>query len=84
MAEVKRKWDLLTKEKRTACVGQIVAYFKAEKNQEIGVIAAEGLLDFFLEMLTEDIYNKALGDAKTLLKQGLENLEVDLDLLLNK
>lgn len=84
MQNTKRKWDLLSKERRESLIKEIITYFKIEKDQEIGVLAAEDLLDFFLEALHKDIYNKAIEDAKTTIKQSLENIDIDLDLLLNK
>ncbi|MDD5464415.1 MAG: DUF2164 domain-containing protein [Candidatus Moranbacteria bacterium] len=81
---MKKKWDLLSKEKREGAIKRIIAYFKNQKDQEIGILAAEELLDFFLEELVEDIYNKAVDDSKKAIKQNFDNLEIDLDLLMNK
>jgi uncharacterized protein (DUF2164 family) len=84
MPSIKRKWDLLSKERHAILIKQVITYFKTKRDQEIGVIAAEDILDFFLEALSEEIYNKAINDSKTTIKQTFENLEIDLDLLLNK
>lgn len=84
MKDVKRKWDLLTKERRESLIKEVITYFKVERDQEIGVLAAEDILDFFLEALGKDIYNRAINDSKATVKQSFDNLEVDLDLLLNK
>lgn len=84
MPSIKRKWDLLSKDRRSDLIKEVITYFKTKRDQEIGVIAAEDILDFFLEALSEDIYNKAINDSKTTIKQTFENLEIDLDLLLNK
>jgi len=84
MKDIKRKWDLLTKERREALIKEIITYFKTEKDQEIGVLVAEDYLDFFLQALGKDIYNKAIDDSKTTIKQNFENIEIDLDLLIDK
>lgn len=84
MPNIKRKWDILSKERRESLIREIVSYFKTEKDQEIGILAAEDILDFFLEALHKDIYNKAIEEAKITVKQSLENLDIDLDLLFNK
>jgi len=84
MTDIKRKWDLLSKERRETLIKEVIDYFKTEKDQELGVIAAEDILDFFLEALGKDIYNKAIDDSKVVIKQSFESLEIDLDLLLNK
>jgi uncharacterized protein (DUF2164 family) len=83
MQPIKRKWDVLSKEQREALIKKVIAYFKTERDEELGVIAAEDILDFFLESLHKDIYNKAIEDSKTTIKQSFDNLEIDLDLLLN-
>lgn len=84
MIDIKRKWDILGKEKRESLIKEIITYFKLEQNQKIGILAAENILDFFLQAFGEDIYNKAIDDSKKTVREGFENLEVDLDLLLNK
>lgn len=64
MRNIKRKWDVLTKERRDTLTREIITYFKTERDLEIGVIAAEDILDFFLQALVADIYNKAVSDSK--------------------
>ena len=80
--DVKRKWDLLTKEKRDNSIKEIIHHFKTEKDEDIGVIAAGDFLDFFLQLIGEDIYNKGIEDSKNLLKQRFEDLDIDLELLI--
>lgn len=85
MKEVKRKWDsFLSKDKKDNCVSKIITFFKEERGEEIGIIAAEDFLNFMLQEIGEDIYNKGIDDAKTLLKSKIEDIEVELDLMLNK
>jgi len=84
MKDIKRKRDLLSKEKRKTCIDEIITFFKQKRNEELGIIAAEDILDFFLQNTGEDIYNKGVEDSKNLLKKRFDDLEVDLDLLLNK
>lgn len=84
MTAINRKWNLLPQQKRESIIKEIITYFKNELDQEIGVIAAEDALDFFLQTAGENIYNKAIEDAKALIKQNSEMIEVNLSLLLNK
>ncbi len=81
---VRRKHDLLSKEKREVVIEKIISYFHTERNETIGIIAAGEFLDMLLQMIAEDIYNLAIEDAKVTVKQSFENLEVNLGLLLNK
>lgn len=84
MSEIKRKWNLLSQQKRDTTIKEIITFFKTEEGQEIGVIAAENILDFFLQSVGEDIYNKAIDDTKEMIKQNYEILDVNLNLLINK
>lgn len=84
MNELKRKWDLLPKDKRRSCIDEIITFFKENRDEKIGVITAEDILDFFLQNIGTEIYNKGVEDSKIVLKKQFENVQVDLDLLLNK
>ena len=84
MNEIRRKWDLLPQSKRKSCVEETITFFKENQNQQIGVIAAENILDFFLQNVGKEIYNKGVEDSKDTLKKQFENLNVDLDLLISK
>ncbi|MFC1616010.1 DUF2164 family protein [Patescibacteria group bacterium] len=84
MRKIKRKWNMLTEVQRDHCIREIITHYQNEKDQEIGVIAAEHLLDFFLELLVEKIYDKAIVDSKELIKRRFEDIEINLDLLLNR
>lgn len=85
MAKISRKGALfITKGKRENIIKETVNYFNNEHDWNIGVITAEDILDFFLQEIWESIYNKGVEDSKTVIRQGLENLEIDLDVLINK
>ncbi len=84
MDKAKRKWDVLSEERRRMLVNEIITYFKTERDEDIGVIAAGEVLDFFLEALGPDFYAKAVLDAKSVVARSFENLETDLDLLTGK
>jgi uncharacterized protein (DUF2164 family) len=84
MSERKPKWDLLSEERKRECINKIISFFENQRNETIGVVAAQEVLDFFIEAIAEDVYNKAIDDAKKLVTERFENIEVDLDLLFNK
>lgn len=71
----------LSSEEKSKLVKQIQDFFYTERDEKIGVIAAETVLDFFLDTLGTTIYNKSLMDAKVWFLRGLENLDADFDLL---
>ena len=81
METVRRGWDMLTEEDRDRVIKEIIGYFLDERGETIGVIAAEDILDFLLQSAGPDIYNKAIEDAKKVLKAQLESWDVEFDLL---
>lgn len=84
MGTVQRKHDFIPKERKNVIIKEIITYYKTKMDQEIGVVAAEDILDFFLEEIGNDIYNKAIDDSKNAVKSGFESIEIDLELLTNK
>ena len=60
---------------------QIQEFFREERGEEIGVIASEAVLDFFMENLGDKIYNKALDDTRIWFTERLQDIEIDYDLL---
>jgi len=83
MKEIKRKWDRITNEKRKSSIEEIITFFKQERDEKIGVIAAEEILDFFLQTVGGDVYNKGVKDSKEALEKRTEDLKIDLDILLD-
>lgn len=77
----KNKFDFSSEKKREEHIKEVVGFFQDERGEEIGVIAAEHVLDFFLQTIGEEIYKKALKDAKKLLRERIEDLEIELDML---
>jgi len=68
----------LPKEQREDIVENIRAYFESERGESIGHLAADSLLEFFLNELGPTIYNGALGDCRTLVGQRMQSLEEDI------
>lgn len=76
---MKRKWDRLTDEQRKAAKDDLIYFFESERDEKIGVIAADQLLDFFLEHIGSKLYNKGVTDARKAIDQRVEELKLDLD-----
>lgn len=72
----KNMFDLSSEEKKKI-LEEIVYFFKEERDEELGIIGSETILDFFLDVLGETIYNKALDDVRVWLKRNIEGLESD-------
>jgi uncharacterized protein (DUF2164 family) len=73
----------LTDDKKKACLDEIIIFFENERDEKIGVIAAEQVLNIFLQTAGTELYNKGVEDAKKTLEHRLDDLHMDLDLLLD-
>lgn len=64
----------ISKNKKKEMVDKIKDYFSNERNENIGDLAAELILDFFIEELGSHIYNQGIDDAYTYIKDKTEDL----------
>jgi uncharacterized protein (DUF2164 family) len=71
----------IKEESRRKYIDAIISYFLDERNEEIGVIAAEDILDFFLKEIGDDLYKKAVKDIKKVVKERMEDLGTELDIM---
>ena len=83
MAKVKRNWERLSDEERKSVIEDLILFFGNERDEKIGIIAAEEVLNFFLMAVGNKLYNKGIDDAKKVLKNRYEELQFDLDDLLD-
>ena len=73
----------LSQEDKRDYLEEIISYFKNERNEKIGLVAAEDILDFFMDIIGDKIYKKATNDIKKLLKERMEDIEIELDFILD-
>ncbi|MDN5304725.1 MAG: hypothetical protein PWP46_1611 [Fusobacteriaceae bacterium] len=71
----------LTKDEKNKMINEIQFFFENERDENIGIIAAEEVLNFFLESIGKIIYNKGLDDAKIYFEKRLEDISLDYELL---
>ena len=84
MPQIKKQWDILSEEERRNYINKIITFFAEERDEEIGIIAAGEVLDFFLENFSKNIYNLGVEDANEMFKEKMTDLEVDLDAMKQK
>lgn len=82
MMQSNTQLGLLSQEQRAQTINAIVGYFQSERQETIGVIAAEAILDFFLDEIGKSIYNKGVKDARSILEQRLSDFGIDLEALI--
>ena len=68
----KKNVIVIDKQKKKAMIDSIKEYFYNEREEELGDLAAGMILDFFLEELAPEIYNKGVYDAY---EYSLERIE---------
>jgi uncharacterized protein (DUF2164 family) len=68
---------LLTSEEKKQLMEEIQYYFETERDEKLGIIASESILDFFMETLGHHIYNKALDDSKLWYNRRMDDMEAD-------
>lgn len=84
MAKVKRNWDLISSEKRREVIREFIDFFQMERDEEIGMIAAENILDHFLQNAGISMYNKGIEDSIRYLRERFASLELDMESILKK
>jgi uncharacterized protein (DUF2164 family) len=67
--------DLPTTSRQEA-IASIQRYFSEEIGEELGNIAAGGLLDFFLAEIGPSVYNKAVADVQQRVQSTLSEIDV--------
>lgn len=67
----------LTEEEKKEMLKEIEYFFTEVREEKIGIIGCEQTLDFFLETLGKQIYNKALDDTHKWYRRMSDNLESD-------
>lgn len=67
----------ITSEEKKQLLEDIQYYFETERNEKIGILASENILEFFMDILGKQIYNKALDDTKHWLDRNFEDMGSD-------
>lgn len=78
---MKRKWDVASEEAQRKCIDEIISRVEEFDSTEIGVIAAQDLIDIVTANFAPDIYNAGVKDAQKVIQKKLQDIEVDLELL---
>ena len=63
---------------RKEAIASIERYFRENMEEEIGNVAAGGLLGFFLEEVGPSIYNKAVADVQERMQMRVSELDIEV------
>lgn len=64
----------LPKDIKKQAVQEIKKYFSSERDEEMGDLSAELVLDFFLEEIGPYVYNQAIKDAHSYIDEKVEDM----------
>lgn len=84
MKNNKSKLSLIGDEKKRGAVEAIIAFYKRERDEEIGVIAAEEILDLVIDLVGREIFNKGVDETVRLLQDRLGSVWVDVEAIVKK
>jgi len=84
MNKVKKSFDLLSEKQRKVAIEKIIDYFATERDEEIGVIAAEDILDMFLDSVGSHLFNKGVKESKKVIDIYLQEIGFNIELLLKE
>jgi uncharacterized protein (DUF2164 family) len=68
----------IPKDARQQAIASIERWFRENRDEPIGNVAASGLLGFFLEELGPLVYNQAVADAQERLQMRVGELDIDI------
>jgi uncharacterized protein (DUF2164 family) len=68
----------IPKDARPQAIASIERWFRENRDEPIGNVAASGLLGFFLEELGPLVYNKAVADVQERLQMRVGELDVEI------
>lgn len=80
---IKRRWERLSDEESKLAKEALILFFERERDEKIGLIAAEQILNFFLQSVGGKLYNMGIEDAKKALENRVDELKFDLDDLMD-
>lgn len=83
MNQIKRTWERLSDEEKNLAKEELILFFENERDEKIGIVAAEEIINFFLQSIGNKLYNRGVTDAKKALRNRIDELNYDLDDLID-
>ncbi|MBU5455821.1 DUF2164 domain-containing protein [Caproiciproducens sp. MSJ-32] len=71
---MKNKKFSISREKREKLINEIKTFFYEERDEKIGDLAANIVLDFFMDKLAPEFYNEGVNDAYRYMQDRIEDL----------
>lgn len=68
----------ISKEQKAKMIDDIQKYFLEERDEDLGDLASDMVLDFFIEKLAPEFYNQGVQDAYVYMRDRIEDvLEIE-------
>ncbi|WDL95116.1 DUF2164 domain-containing protein [Alicyclobacillus sp. ALC3] len=71
----------IPREQKKVLIERVQSYFELERDESIGELAAEHLLDFLITAIGPTLYNQAIRDARKVAMAQMVRVEEEIDLL---
>lgn len=71
-------WIKLPREQKQQIIDTVQHYFATERDESLGSVAAEGIVDFFIEALGPHLYNQGVNDARRVVAERVAAVEDEL------
>lgn len=68
----------LSREQKQQLINNVKRYFETERDENLGDLAAENLIEFMLKQLGPIAYNAALSDARLTVMEQMQRLEEEI------
>jgi len=78
---MKRKFDTISKELERKCIDEVITRIEEIDGEEVGMIAAQDIIDIVTQNLGPEIYNMGLKDARKLLQERIADIDIELESL---
>ena len=74
-----RKWDIDNTQLKTKCLNGVISRVQEiDDPSEVGIIAAQDIVDIVLENMGPEIYNKALADATKIFDEKIQDIDYSI------
>ena len=70
--------QLSQQEEQEFC-NQMITYFRNERNENIGILQATSLLEFFVKDIGIKLYNKGIDNSKKIVSNRMNEIDFELE-----
>lgn len=75
-----RKLSINNKEANQKCIDEVITRIQdIDDTAQVGVIAAQDIIDIVMENIGPEMYNKGIDDTKKLLANKQQDLEFEIE-----